>query len=789
VINHDVLRGSGSLTAWRKITKATGFPSRWVSTTSPDTGSVRGRVGLLLIGLLVLLVPATAGAQTPTPTPAICGDGVPSDPEQCDDGNLIGGDGCAANCTLETNRVFSLSSERSSFRVQTSSFLLEADSDPPTLGTVTFTAGGVGAGGLMPLVVKQHAVNIAPVQFGPLCVCIRAVPKPDLFGAGNVGSGVIGCSGLEKVNAAMSLDHATNDIDPECTGEDPEIDGVACLEDATSPPACNRTSPHPGVCNGPLHLIAAGEGPPGSAFIRMNLSVSFITSVAPTELGCERNQANPAKGADGFPCTNDDPDMGATRVVPITTGLSSLAIFDAGNTPGAAIALGSSCGRPCEPVATGFPFDCSVLAAEPMSGTDGAALALTFPMLDELAGGDAVFAQLWNTANGPLPTPTLTRTPTPTRTDTPVRSPTTTFTPSPTRTITQTPTFTITRTPRPTRTPTITATPTNTLRPTSTRTPTNTRRPSATHTSTATHSPTRTATGPSPTRSNTGTITPTQPTPTITLSPTITSTITRTPTRTQTPTRTPSATRTVTPTRTATFTRTITRTRTPTRTFTVTRTPTDTPTITETPTQTATQPSPTPTGTETVDPSITAAVTETPSAQETATATPTVTASTTPTSTASDTPTATATITPTATQAPPTPTMTPPSSVTRTRTASATTTPEPTPSLTATARPTDTSEPTASATATPSATPTASEAATETAAPTSTPTAVETPTPTPIPLPGDVDGDGQISPNDLDALLEVLYGRTETPTEADANLDGLVSAADLTEIVIFLGED
>jgi len=33
----------------------------------------------------------------------ICGDGIKKDSEQCDDGNLIDGDGCSRICKIETN--------------------------------------------------------------------------------------------------------------------------------------------------------------------------------------------------------------------------------------------------------------------------------------------------------------------------------------------------------------------------------------------------------------------------------------------------------------------------------------------------------------------------------------------------------------------------------------------------------------------------------------------------------------------------------------------------------------
>jgi cysteine-rich repeat protein len=57
---------------------------------------------LLSFALAVCLV-ACGGDDEPVPPPAGCGDGMVNEPggEACDDGNLIGGDGCSATCLIE----------------------------------------------------------------------------------------------------------------------------------------------------------------------------------------------------------------------------------------------------------------------------------------------------------------------------------------------------------------------------------------------------------------------------------------------------------------------------------------------------------------------------------------------------------------------------------------------------------------------------------------------------------------------------------------------------------------
>ncbi|MGK4009308.1 DUF4215 domain-containing protein [Sorangium sp. So ce1036] len=67
----------------------------------------------LRAGDYLVRVDVSPGAEPPTPATfgytlsltldtAVCGDGVREDPELCDDGNTIGGDGCSATCELDT---------------------------------------------------------------------------------------------------------------------------------------------------------------------------------------------------------------------------------------------------------------------------------------------------------------------------------------------------------------------------------------------------------------------------------------------------------------------------------------------------------------------------------------------------------------------------------------------------------------------------------------------------------------------------------------------------------------
>jgi hypothetical protein len=127
----------------------------------------------------------------------------------------------------------------------------------------------------------------------------------------------------------------------------------------------------------------------------------------------------------------------------------------------------------------------------------------------------------------------------------------------------------------------------------------------------------------------------------------------------------------------------------------------------------------------------------------------------------------------------PLPTETP--TVTPTRTATAT----PTATATASATATATATATASATATRTATPLPTETPIPSPTPTVTDTPAPTPTPTPPPCPGDCNGDGAVSINELITAVNISAGSTplDACPAADRNGNGRVTIDELIAAV------
>src|ERR1041385_1038224 len=86
--------------------------------------------------MLFLTALSAVGASIAAPAAhAVCGDHFVDDGEECDDGNQVGGDGCARNCTIETRKELVLDADRSFAVTQLTSLAITIN----ITGSVTLT--------------------------------------------------------------------------------------------------------------------------------------------------------------------------------------------------------------------------------------------------------------------------------------------------------------------------------------------------------------------------------------------------------------------------------------------------------------------------------------------------------------------------------------------------------------------------------------------------------------------------------------------------------------------------
>ncbi len=404
--------------------------SALVTTCSPCDVNASGDVA---INELIAAVNAALNGCTPT-TGGFCGDGdVNVDGEECDDGNNIGGDECAANCTDEIRRETNLDPDKSISTLQLGSIKLELrlTGTQALIGgtprdTAVFGSGGkqLFAAGEFPIVTKAADIGFDPINVtGFACACVRGIEVPE-FGPGLSGMGKVACGDqhLQDINFLVEQDHDTtpgsqgNSGSAEGLPDDPECDDKidaganstydACLEGVGE--ACDdEFHEHvavpaqgiPAACNSPRRItFSGGEAPRGSTLLRNKTAIGQLANATTTPCVATRdrdgNCSAPDFGPDCLPCTDDDLEMGTPNLAPTTSGTASVLIYDTGDQSGMKLGAGENCGGvPCIGSVTGEPTDCDALMENPRGPLTGT-LVTAFPTIDSTGGDIAVTTTL-----------------------------------------------------------------------------------------------------------------------------------------------------------------------------------------------------------------------------------------------------------------------------------------------------------------------------------------------------------------------------------------------------------
>ena len=260
----------------------------------------------------------------------------------------------------------------------------------------TLTIGKAKAGKI-PVVVKANSVNIPGIKAPIGCWCIRGV-------AAKTCGGTI--YELDGVTPATDCSPGFTPGDSVCsaTGKLPCTSLYGAGNTASGEIGCDSlehinvvfSQDSGGVSGvaGPPMLMFTGSGGPGSALVLSTFGVSGVLG------GCGGSDPT-SYGPDGVFCTADDPAGGIISVagpLPVTTGAVTAVVLNANGADG--MNLG--------PVTTtGAPFSCTALA---QGSAAGAGLVLPFAAVHLDTVGDVVFTGQFF-AGPPLPVPS---TPTPT---------------------------------------------------------------------------------------------------------------------------------------------------------------------------------------------------------------------------------------------------------------------------------------------------------------------------------------------------------------------------------------
>jgi cysteine-rich repeat protein len=262
------------------------------------------------------LIPTPSPTQTSTGG-ATCGNGVREIGEQCDDGNLQGGDGCAANCSKEMSfdcTLGCIDANQNGLCGEAAGDLDDLESGAITNGQyavitlvfhgdMNFIAGRPRATEVettdpnviflpneVPTIIKPAGMRVDPIPLvGISCNCAMALSAEE-FGPGLAGKGLFGCddAGLSDVDYVWTADHDIRAQDPTCA--------TGFLEDGS--PA----HPHAGACNDVGRAAYYGGGPRDSMTMSMHMRINLASDAGK----CVKDCSVPDFGPDCLPCTEDD---------------------------------------------------------------------------------------------------------------------------------------------------------------------------------------------------------------------------------------------------------------------------------------------------------------------------------------------------------------------------------------------------------------------------------------------------------------------------------------------------
>ncbi|MGH7788213.1 MAG: hypothetical protein ACRERC_15180 [Candidatus Binatia bacterium] len=380
--------------------------------------------GVVAITEIIAAVGKSLNGCDDEPPVGFCGDGDVNVPgETCDDGNNLGGDECAANCTEQVRRMTVLDPARAGATVQLSNLTIPLN----LTGTQVLTAGmprdtavegpdgKLYNAGDIPIVIKAEDVQFDKIPvFGLVCACVRGVPVEG-FGEGISGTGKAACGTvpITDINFIVEVDHNTtpgnagnggpeNGLpdDPTCSSVYEVFPGsstVACVE-GTGPTCMTPDNEHIGVCISPRVIsYSGGAAPRGSVSLLNNSAIGLLQDGAT----CGTDSRNPNGsckyadyGPDCEPCTDDDEEKGIANLSPTVSGTAEVAIYDFRNQAGVTLNDAATCGGnppvACITKVSGEPLDnCDALLTDPNAPLR-AVLVTAFPSIDSAMIGDNV---------------------------------------------------------------------------------------------------------------------------------------------------------------------------------------------------------------------------------------------------------------------------------------------------------------------------------------------------------------------------------------------------------------